>query len=240
MSASDALPSSPIAGGNLKKVSSQVQEKLPNSPPSSASTMSGSELGSRLKDFSENQSLKQCTTSIENLQQFEDYISENDDTLARKAYQKLSTLRNELIPSFGGIDQSFMPITIAHGRHYLFAVSQISQQVLVFKDRKQKGVLKIKDSKFFKSPKAVHFIKDDNNSTEDFLVVLDEAGFHLYTEIGHLTKTIQGGHGEKYRGLTHVIIGKDKFIVTLDIKSNRLVFIDCNKDQPTFGNISKR
>ena len=147
---------------------------------------------------------------------------------------------NDKISSFRSMDSKFMPLNLTHGRHYLFVLSFHTEQVMVFHREQQKGVLKMHGSKIFNAPRAVHFIRDDNNAQLDVLVVLDKKGFHLFSEVGELICTLMEDEGAQYRGLGNVVKDNNLYIVSLDIKKSKLVLINCTKGSPDFGKVCKR
>lgn len=203
--------SSPVSGGNLK--ATPLMEDYPSGPPSSTSTMSGSELSQRVNDFnSENVSgfksiLKQSTTSAENLVDFEQMlITDNKKTALPQILETVI---------FKSIDPQFVPISLTFGHHFLFVASPFTDMVGVFKNEEYKGVLKINGNKQFRGLRYVHFVHD-----LEVLVVLDEHGFHFFAETGEFKATLFQGMGKRYRGLEHTKHNGDTCLVTLDISQD--------------------
>ena len=238
-----------------------IPEKLPNSPPSSASTMSSTDLTNRLKDFSE--SMKPaCASSLyqsmsktgedvlsakEKLKDFSGNLSRYEDALTAKEKDIIAKITPQMFQmplsayKFSSPDINFMPLGLAHGRHYLFVVDQSPQQhVKVFRNGKQKGNLKMNNSKNFPGLKSVHFILDVEDDSKDMLIVLDSKGFHLFSETGEHFKTLFEDEGSRFRGLANVIKDGINYIVSIDVKGRQVVLINCEKGAVDFGKIRKR
>ena len=213
-----------------------IPEKLPNSPPSSASTMSATDLTNRLKDFSESMKPACASSLYQSMSKYEDALSAKEKSVIAKTTPQLFQMPLNTY-KFTSPDINFMPLGLAYGSHYLFVTDQYQQQVKVFRDDKQKGVLKINDSKNFSAPKAVLFTQDKLNS---MLIVLDNNGFHFFSETGTHFKTLFEMEGAKYRGLANVIKDGKNCIVSIDIKSLQVVLINCEKGCVDFGKIRKR
>ena len=95
-----------------------------------------------------------------------------------------------------------MPISLAMGHEYLFVSGTSTNQVQVFRDGEQQGVLKIHESKYFNSVRNVHTIPS-GKMTSSQVIVLDNQGFHFFVENGLWIHTILGNEGYNYRGLGH-------------------------------------
>ncbi len=70
--------------------------------------------------------------------------------------------------------------------------------------------------KAFDTPHNLHYIrgKDPN---DDRLVVLDNAGFHLFSENGDYKRTLLPGQGSRFRGLGSVFLQGEVHLVSIDI-----------------------
>ena len=230
---------SPMAGGNLGKGAKVIAENLPrpSSPPCSSSTMSSEGLVSRLKNLTDGVSstlFKPSATSVENLGAYEKLVTPNG-TASKKS---LKLIEKE---SFKALDNDFMPVCLAKGREYLFASSQQTSQVQVFLGKSPQGVLKLNESKYFASLHSVHFIEMPEE-VNDKLVVLDNEGFHFFTEKGMHLFTAMDKEGYKYRGLGHMVWKDRLCLVTLDINGDgvRVLLMDLNEKSDTYRTFIKR
>ena len=141
-------------------------------------------------------------------------------------------------------DTQFMPISLSVGQKHLFVTSHSTNQVQVFQSGKQLGVLKIKESKFFKSLRNVHTITSYVHDIHQ-VVVLDNEGFHFFVENGLFIYTILQGESHKYRGLGHIHYQGKFCLVSLDVKDPNhsgvsVVIIDVDKGSKAKGDILKR
>ena len=201
--------------------------------------MSATDLTNRLKDFSESMKPACASSLYQSMSKYEDALSAKEKSIIAKTTPQMFQMPLNTY-KFTSPDISFMPLGLAHGRHYLFVTDQYQQQVKVFRDEKQKGVLKINNSKNFSAPKAVHFILDKHDSKNDMLIVLDNKGFHLFSETGEHFKTLFEDEGTRYRGLANVIKDGINYIVSIDLKGRQVVLINCEKESMDFGKVRKR
>lgn len=117
-------------------------------------------------------------------------------------------------------DAKFMPISLSMGRVYLYVTSQSTNQVQVFLNGEQKGVLKMNNSKYFNSLHNVHTVtrKGMPEPAAHQVVVLDNSGFHFFREDGLFSHTVLANQSHKYRGLG-AIHHQGKFcLVSLEVK----------------------
>lgn len=226
--------SSPVAGGNLVSRVKNISDEMPHekSPPSSTSTMSSLDLASRLKDFSKSRTdlaLKPSGDSVENLEKYEN-LSSGKVPLVVAEYE------------FRSLDPEFMPISLSFGREYLFVTSQSTNQVDVFKNGTQQGVLKTSETKYFKSLHNVHTIIEQSFPFQ--VAVLDNEACHFFAENGLYIRSILQKEGHKYRGLGHMHYSGRLHLVTLDVKPQDggvdIVLVDIQPDSPTMDSVVKR
>ena len=214
---------SPVTGGNLMSRIKTVVEELPQSPPSSTST--SNDLSSRLKDFDQsNQAsnsasknlsiLKSNSASIENLESYENLRNRSQKPLNSKP-----TAVMEKLKTFKSCDAKFMPVTLTRTGEYLYVSSQAFSQVQVFKNESYQGVLKINDDYYFDQVRCVHAIPDPNN--QDQIWVLDNKGFHQFTDKGMYVKTIFQDKGYFYRGLSHAKLKGKLCLITAQIDNSK-------------------
>ena len=218
-------------GGKAKRIT----EKIPQgglSSPCSSSTKSSEELLSKLGISS---IIKPSATSVQNLGTYENLVSSGS---TRTSKRPVSLKEKDIFKSG---DAEFMPITLAKGREYLFATSQKTNQVQVFRDKAQQGVLKMNESKYFTVLHCVHFIEMPKAS-DDRLVVLDNEGFHFFNEHGLYLHTKMEKEGYMYRGLGHVVYEQRLCLITLDVSQLgvSVLLMDLDKDSDTYGTFIKR
>lgn len=238
--------SSPVAGGNLVSKVKHIEDDLPRSPPSSTSTMSAAECQSKLKDFSNSSgsTIKEGSECV-NKSILKSSVS-GDAILAQ--YELLSSGKTSSmkpmivdISEYDPVDPGFMPISLALGKDYLFASSQSTNQVHVFKNGKPQGVLKINKTKYFKSVHNVHTIMD--KSVSHHVMVLDNEGCHCYVENGLYIETLLEKDGYRYRGLSHTMIQDKVCMVTLDIRADDgvdIIFVDITSSSKNARSIIQR
>merc|ERR1711962_1422147 len=193
-----------------------IDDSMPCSPPSVASTHS--DMSAKLREVSDTARDADCSSSIlkpngssvEKLDRYEDTWN----ALSSKPIRPFAGTQEEYKSS----DPQFLPISLAMGhssQEYLFVTSQINNQVQVFLDGKQQGVLKLNDSKYFTSVRNVHTIADSDNISQ--VVVLDNGGFHFFAENGLYIRTVLSGAGFKYRGLGHIHYEGNLCLISLDV-----------------------
>ena len=234
LSGAPLLVNSPVAGGNLGGKVKHIIERIPSSPPCSSSTMSSEGIASRLKNLTGIDSgiFKPSTTSVENLGAYENLHSNSPSK------HPVSLVEHEVLKS---CDAEFMPVSLAKGREYLFVTSQQTNQVQVYREKSQQGVLKMNDTKYFSGLHCVHFIEMPK-ACDDRLVVLDNEGFHFFNEHGLYLHTLMDMEGYKYRGLGHVIFKDRLCLVTLDIndKGVCVLLMDLQKGSDSYQTFIKR
>jgi len=234
LSGAPLLVNSPVAGGNLGGKVKHIIERIPSSPPCSSSTMSSEGIASRLKNLTGIDSgiFKPSTTSVENLGAYENLHSNSPSK------HPVSLVEHEVLKS---CDAEFMPVSLAKGREYLFVTSQQTNQVQVYREKSQQGVLKMNDTKYFSGLHCVHFIEMPK-ACDDRLVVLDNEGFHFFNEHGLYLHTVMEMEGYKYRGLGHVIFKERLCLVTLDIndKGVCVLLMDLQKGSDSYQTFIKR
>lgn len=221
--------SSPVAGGNLTSKAKKLAEDMPNSPPSSTSTMSSVDMTTKLKELSELNSYGQATSksilkpsgaSVDNLEQYETLSSGNK--VVRKMPQVVQT---EKITTS---DPLFEPIALSRGETHLYATSATTNHVHVFKGTEHQGVLKIGTTKHFDHVHAVHSVPVNDIASQ--VVVLDNMGYHIFEENGLYDKTVMQGKGHRHRGLSHTTIDGKICILTLEVhcedRGTNIVAID--------------
>ena len=232
-----SLVNSPVAGGNLGGKVKHIIERIPSSPPCSSSTMSSEGIASRLKNLTGIDSgiFKPSATSVENLGAYENLHSNSSRSPSK---HPVSLVEQDTFKSY---DAEFMPVSLAKGREYLFVTSQQTNQVQVYREKSQQGVLKMNDTKYFSGLHCVHFI-EMQKSSDDRLVVLDNEGFHFFNEHGLYLHTLMDMEGYKYRGLGHVIFKDRLCLVTLDIndKGVCVLLMDLQKGSDSYQTFIKR
>jgi len=233
---------SPVRSGSLKKKA--IDDSMPCSPPSVASTHS--DMSAKLREVSDTARDADCSSSIlkpngssvEKLDRYEDTWN----AISSKPIRPFAGTQEEYKSS----DPQFLPISLAMGhssQEYLFVTSQINNQVQVFLDGKQQGVLKLNDSKYFTSVRNVHTIADSDNISQ--VVVLDNGGFHFFAENGLYIRTVLSGAGFKYRGLGHIHYEGNLCLISLDVneRSNggtEVVIINVEAKSQQCNSIVKR
>jgi len=232
--------SSPVAGGNLKAKKKTIVDSMPCSPPSSTSTMSSIDMSAKLREVCDtpkeadgNKSiLKPSGASVEILEKYEDLTS-----------SKLMRPYPGTQEEYANSDKQFLPVSLSMGQEYLFVTSQKTNQVKVFRDGEEQGVLKLNDCKYFTSVRNVHTILRSNEISQ--VVVLDNVGFHFFVENGLYIRSVLSGEGFKYRGLGHIQYEGKLCLVSLDVNERgfggtEIVIIDIESESPTDKTIIKR
>lgn len=230
--------SSPVAGGNLKAKKKTIVDSMPCSPPSSTSTMSSVDMSAKLREVCDtpkeadgNKSiLKTSGASVEILEKYEDLTS-----------SKLMRPYPGTQEEYSNSDKLFLPVSLSMGQEYLFVTSQTTNQVKVFLDGKEQGVLKLNDCKYFASVRNVHTILRSNQISQ--VVVLDNEGFHFFVENGLYIRSVLSREGFKYRGLGHIQYEGKLCLVSLFVNGlggTEIVIIDVESESPTDKTIIKR
>jgi len=232
--------SSPVAGGNLKAKKKTIVDSMPCSPPSSTSTMSSVDMSAKLREVCDTPKeadgsksiLKPSGASVEILEKYEDLTS-----------SKLLRAYPGTQEEYASSDRQFLPVSVSMGQEYLFVTSQPTNQVKVFRDGKEQGVLKLNGSKYFTSVRNVHTILRSNEISQ--VVVLDNEGFHFFVENGLFIHSVLSGEGFKYRGLGHIQYDSKLCLVSLCVEERgfggtEIVIIDVESESPTHNTIIKR
>jgi len=232
--------SSPVAGGNLKAKKKTIVDTMPCSPPSSTSTCNSVDMSAKLREISDTPKDADCNSSILKPNRGSVEILEGYEDTGSSKHMRPYAGKQEV---FKSTDADFLPICLAIGQEYLFVTSQSTNQVQVFRDETQQGVLKLNDSKYFTSVRNVHTIIRSNEISQ--VVVLDNEGFHFFVENGLFIRTVLSGEGFKHRGLGHIYYEGRLCLVSLDVNERRnggteVVLIDVDSKSETCNDIIKR
>jgi len=208
--------------------------------------MSSVDMSAKLREVSDTPKdasiLKPNGASVESLERYESASIVKGSDKSSKAMRPYAGKQEELKSS----DPQFLPISLAMGQEYLFVTSQTTNQVQVFREGTQAGVLKLNDSKYFSSVRNVHTILRSKEISQ--VVVLDNGGFHFFVENGLSIRTVLPGEGFKYRGLSHIHFDGKLCLVSLDVNTGEasgnggteVVIIDVDSKSRTDASIIKR
>jgi len=218
LKAQQEVSNSPVTGGNLAGSAKDLKVVTGDlSPPSSSSTMSSTNIQHLLSDFADSGSKTSkfpsaaaaVATTTSSASSSTSGLGSGTSSSAGTAAAAAPTSAMTYTHS----DPEFEPVDVTKNSGYVFCASQANNRVEVFShEGKSAGKLRVNDKKLFDLPRNVLHIGPQckamqTESSSSLLlnagcvVVLDNNGFHFFSENGQHLGTILEGQGSKFRGL---------------------------------------